>query len=154
MSIKHLVIPDVQAKPGVPLEHLSWIGRYIADKKPDVIICLGDFADMASLSSYDRGKKSFEGRRYNLDIAAADEAMKLLLRPLREYNNHQQEVKQKKYKPRMVLTLGNHEERIARACEMQPELDGLMGYHQLPYENWEVIPYLKPIDIDGVVNPP
>jgi hypothetical protein len=55
--MKHLFIPDVQAKEGVPFDHLDWIGRFIVDKKPDVIIQAGDFADMPSLSSYDRGKK-------------------------------------------------------------------------------------------------
>ena len=44
----HIVIPDVQAKPGVPLDHLTWGGNYIAEKKPDAIICIGDFADMPS----------------------------------------------------------------------------------------------------------
>lgn len=151
MPIKHLVIPDVQAQPDVPLDHLKWIGQYIVAKKPDVIICIGDFADMKSLCSYDKGKKSFEGRRYNKDIASATEAMNLLLGPMRDYNNHQISGKRKQYKPRMVLTLGNHEERIARACELQPELEGLMGYHHLPYQDWEVIDYLKPVYVDGVM---
>jgi len=106
---KHLFIADVQAKEGVPMEHLSWLGQYIVDKKPDVIVQIGDFADMPSLSSYDKGKKSFEGRRYKKDIAAAKQAMDLLLVPMRKYNKKQQENKQKQYKPRMVLTLGNHE---------------------------------------------
>ena len=60
--MKHLIIPDCQVKDGVPLEYLEWIGHYIVEKKPDVIINIGDFADMPSLSSYDVGKKSFEGR--------------------------------------------------------------------------------------------
>jgi hypothetical protein len=51
----HIVIPDVQAKPGVRLDHLDWVGNYIAEKKPDVIVCIGDFADMEALSAYDRG---------------------------------------------------------------------------------------------------
>ena len=58
----HFVLPDVQAKDGNDFNFLSCIGRYIVDKKPDVIVCLGDFADMESLSSYDVGKKSFEGQ--------------------------------------------------------------------------------------------
>ena len=57
-----MVIPDVQCKEGVDISHLEWIGKYAAEKKPDVIVCLGDFADMPSLSTYDIGKKSFEGR--------------------------------------------------------------------------------------------
>lgn len=149
---KHLFIPDVQAKEGVPMDHLEWLGQYIVDKKPDVIICAGDFADMPSLSSYDKGKKSFEGRRYKKDIAAAKQSMDLLLGPMREFNKHQNDVAHKKrYKPRLVLTLGNHEYRIARAIDCQAELEGMLGYHDLPYEDWEVIDFLKPIVIDGVL---
>ena len=43
---KHLVIPDTQVKPGQSLEHLRWAGQYAADKKPDVIIHIGDHWDM------------------------------------------------------------------------------------------------------------
>lgn len=149
--VKHLFIPDVQAKEGVPLEHLDWIGQYIIDKKPDVIVQIGDFADMPSLSSYDKGKKSFEGRRYKKDIAAARKAMDTLLGPLKEYNAKMKEQRHAQYKPRMVLTLGNHEERILRAVENQAELEDVIGYHDLPYENWEVHDYLKPVVIDGVM---
>lgn len=148
--MKHLVIPDIQAKDGVPLEHLTWIGKYIVDKKPDVIICIGDFADMPSLSSYDKGKKSFEGRRYKKDIAAARLAMDLLLAPLKAYQNMLVENHKIRYKPRMILTLGNHEERIMRAVDSQAEYDGLISYMDLPYEDWDVIDYLKPIVVDGV----
>ena len=148
---KHLFIPDVQAKEGVPLEHLEWIGKYIVDKKPDVIIQIGDFADMPSLSSYDKGKRSFEGRRYKKDILAAKKAMDTLLGPLRQYNAHRRNVKQAQYKPRMVLTLGNHEQRIERATQFQPELEGILSYEDLPYEDWEVHDFLKPVTIDGVM---
>lgn len=148
--MKHLIIPDIQAKPGVPLNHLDWIGVYIVAKKPDVIVCLGDFADMESLCSYDKGKKSFEGRRYKEDIRAAQLAMEKLLNPLKEYNHRQIINKKKQYKPRMIMTLGNHENRIERAVELQPEFDEVIGYKDLPYENWEVIDFLKPVEIDGI----
>jgi hypothetical protein len=148
--MKQLFIPDVQAKEGVPFDHLDWIGRFIVDKKPDVIIQAGDFADMPSLSSYDRGKKCFEGRRYKKDIGAAREAMDRLLAPLKEFNKRQRESKHAQYKPRMILTLGNHEERIKRAVEAQAELEGIIGYHDLPYEDWEVYDYLEPVFIDGI----
>lgn len=149
--MRHLLIPDVQAKEGVPLEHLNWIGQFIVRKKPDVIIQIGDFADMPSLSSYDKGTKDFEGRRYKKDIQSAKIAMDTLLGPIREYNRRQRESKHSLYKPRMVLTLGNHEERISRAINQQPELDGMIGYDDLPYEDWEVHDFLKPVIIDGVL---
>lgn len=147
---KHLFIPDIQAKEGVPMEHLEWIGKYIVEKKPDVIIQIGDFADMPSLSSYDKGKLQFEGRRYKKDIAASREAMDILLQPLKEYNARMRLTRHKQYKPRMVLTLGNHEERIKRAYSDASELEGLISYDDLPYEDWEVHDYLEPVFIDGV----
>ena len=131
--MKHLIIPDTQVKRGVDLSYLEWIGKYIVDKKPDVIVQIGDFADMPSLSSYDVGKKSFEGRRYKDDIEAAREAMDILLEPMREYNGKCRKDKKKQYRPRMVLTLGNHEQRIERAVEGDSKLDGTLGTDDLGY---------------------
>ena len=146
----HLVIPDVQAKYGNDFTYLKYVGQYIVDKKPDTIINIGDFSDMESLSSYDQGKKSFEGKRYVKDIEAANNAMDMLLSPLREFNAKAKKNKEKCYKPRMVLTLGNHEHRINRAVNDDPKLEGLIKIDDLPYKDWEVHPFLNPVVIDGV----
>jgi hypothetical protein len=140
---RHMVIPDTQCKPGVPLEHLSWAGQYAAEKRPEVIIFIGDHADMPSLSSYDKGKKSFEGRRYKADIEAAKRGMSLFLDPITAVEG---------YFPRLVMTLGNHENRINRAVEDEPHLDGLLSVDDLLYKEsgFEVYPYLAPVVIDGV----
>jgi hypothetical protein len=150
---KHLVLPDMQVKDNVPLEHLDWIGKYIVDKKPDVIVNIGDFADMPSLSSYDKGTKSFEGRRYKKDVEVTIQAMNRLLAPMKEYNERARKNKEKQYRPRMVLTLGNHEQRITRAVESDPKLDGTISIDDLQYKQngWEVFDFLKPVVIDGVV---
>jgi hypothetical protein len=150
MPIKHLVIPDVQAKDGIDFSYLTAIGNYIVAKKPDVIVCIGDFADMESLSSYDRGLKSFEGRSYNKDIWAAREAMDAILTPLYTEQARLVKNKEKRYNPRMVLTLGNHENRINRAINEDRKLDGLISTDALPYQDWEVIPFLEVIVIDGI----
>jgi hypothetical protein len=146
------VIPDAQVKEGVPLEHLTWAGKAIVDYKPDVVVNLGDFADMPSLSSHDiKGSKYFEGLRYKKDIESAKEAMKLLLAPLRDAQKAQKESKHKVYKPRMVLTLGNHENRIDRAVNNNPTLEGLISTKDLQYEHdWEVHGFLHPVFINGV----
>jgi len=144
-NIKHFVIPDVQAKSGNDFSYLRAAGNYIVEKKPDVIVCIGDFADMESLSTYDRGLKSFEGRSYNKDIWAAREAMDALLEPLFALWKIDTT-----YKPRMVLTLGNHENRINRAVNEDRKLDGLISTDDLPYQDWEVIPFLEVITIDGI----
>ena len=141
MSI--FVLPDVQAKANVPLDHLDWAGRYAAKHKPDAIVCIGDFADMPSLSLYDRGKKSFEGRRYKADVEATHHAMERFMSPI---------VAVKNYTPLKVLTLGNHEHRINRACEDDVKLDGTMSVDDLGYKawGWEVVPFLEVREIAGI----
>jgi hypothetical protein len=148
--LKILVLPDVQAKPGNDFSFLTSIGNYIIAKKPDVIVNIGDFADMESLSTYDRGLKAFEGRSYQKDIWAAREAMDALLTPIFEFNKRAKQNKDKQYKPRMVLTLGNHENRINRAINEDRKLDGLISTDDLPYQDWTVHPFLDVVVIEGI----
>jgi hypothetical protein len=138
----HIVIPDCQVKPGVPLDHLTWIGNYIASKRPDVVVNLGDFADMHSLSSYDIGKVEAEGARYKEDIKITHEAMRLLTAPLKKSH----------YKGDLHLTLGNHEDRISREAEDHPRLAGTLSIDDLEYERfgWRVHKFLKVVKIDSV----
>lgn len=152
MNKRILVLPDVQAKPGIDFSYLMRIGQYMVDKKPDIVVQIGDFADMESLSSYDRGKKSFEGRRYKRDIEAGHEAMSAFLTPLVDYNEKAKRNKEKLYKPRRVLTRGNHEERILRAVNDDPKLDGVLSVSDLKYDEfgWEVYPFLEVVVIEGV----
>ncbi len=147
---KIMVLPDVQAKPGIDFSYLMRIGQYMVDKKPDVVVCIGDWADLPSLSSYDKGKKSFEGRRYKKDVEASIEAMSAFLTPLVDFNYGKQP--EETYRPRMVLTLGNHENRIFRAVNDDAKLDGILSVDDLKYKEfgWEVIPFLEVIVIEGV----
>lgn len=140
------MIPDSQVRPGVRLDYLDWIGQYAAKRRPDVIVHLGDFADMHSLSSYDRGKTSFEGRRYTADIDAACEGWERLNAPI------DAEMKRSKWRPQRVILLGNHEDRITRAADDDSRVHGLISLDDLPYSasGWEVEPFLKPRFIDGV----
>jgi hypothetical protein len=149
---KHLLIPDTQVKEGAPLEHLAALGNYIVAKRPDVIIHIGDHWDMPSLSSYDRGKKAMEGRRVLADIEAGKRAMEVLLTPLWNLQAKQRANKKKVYQPRMEFCIGNHEERIARHVESNPELDGSLGYEDLCLDSfgWNVNPFLSPVTIDGI----
>lgn len=152
-GIKILVLPDVQAKPGVDFTYLARIGQYVIDKKPDVIVCIGDFADLPSLSSYDKGKKSFEGRRFSKDIEAAKDAMCAFLTPIWEYNKMRAKNRKAPYKPRMVMTLGNHEQRIDRAVDDDSKLEGLISVEKsLEYhvDGWEVHPFLEVVEIEGI----
>ena len=148
--MKIIVLPDVQARDGIDFSFLTSIGNFILKEKADCVVNIGDFADMESLSTYDRGLKSFEGKRYTKDIWAARQAMDALLTPLYEYNAKAKKNKEKQYKPRMVLTLGNHENRINRAVNEDSKLDGLISTDDLPYQDWEVFKFLDVVTIEGV----
>jgi hypothetical protein len=148
----HLIIPDTQVKPGVPTDHLGWIGQYIVDRKPDVIVHLGDHADMESLSSYDAGKASYEGRRYVADIDAANAGFSVLCEPLQAYNAQKRHDKHAQYLPARHITLGNHEHRITRAADSDPKLVGFMKLEHLEYagHGYQVHDFLQPVCIDGI----
>lgn len=149
----HIVIGDTQVKDGVPLEHLSWIGRYIVDQfagQDVAVIHVGDHWDMPSLSSYDKGKKEMEGRRYLADITAGNKGFDLLCQPLAAYNQGRR--KRRQWWPERHLTLGNHEHRIARAVEEDAQLAGAISFDDLNAAKWgwAVHPFLEPVVIDGV----
>lgn len=138
-----LVVADTQCKSEEDLEYMLWIGHYIAEKQPDVIIHIGDHYDLPSLSSYDKGKASAEGRRLAKDIEAGNIGF--------EYLNMAMQ-KHKDYNPRKIFCVGNHEHRLDRYIEDNPELIGTLGVDKLPFAKygWEVHPFLKPVEVNGI----
>jgi hypothetical protein len=148
--LKIAVISDCQVKGGVDLSYLSAIGNYIASKKPDVIVNIGDFYDFPSLSSYDKGKLSFEGRRLKDDIDTGNAAMDLLLAPIKKEQERLRVNKKKRWCPRMIFTIGNHCERLKRVAKDSPEMEGFVGYHLLNLNDWEVHDFLKPVEVNGI----
>ena len=144
-GLKIAVITDAQVKPGVPIDHLAACGRYLCEIRPDVILCIGDFADMPSLSTYEApGSLTAEGTRYAEDIAAVRAAMTAFLNPIRAV---------KGWKPKLIMLLGNHEDRITRAINSDPRrLQGVMSLKDLGYEEagWTVYPFLQPVVVGGV----
>jgi hypothetical protein len=150
--IKHMVVPDTQVKPNGSVDHLRWAGEYAAEKKPDVIIHLGDHWDMPSLSVYDVGKKSFEGRRYADDIQAGLKGMAAFLAPIRAEQQRLRINKKKRWNPKLIFIIGNHEQRIERAIESDAKLEGLIGYKDLQLDKlgWETHDFLEPVVVDGI----
>lgn len=148
----HVVIPDVQIEPEDDTEFLEWVGEHILMRRPDVIICIGDFADMKSLSSYDKGKLAADGKRYKLDIEASKSAMKRLLKAITEWNRTAAILGLPLYNPEMYYFEGNHEHRISRYVNEHPEMEGFMKFEDLEFESfgWKVIRFLQVGVIDGI----
>ena len=136
MSNTHLIIPDPHAHPDFHNERASWLAKLIMDIQPNIVINLGDQAEMSSLSSFEQGKASFVGRTYQRDIEASLDFQERLWSPVR---------KRKKRLPRRVFLIGNHERRIWRALDSQPNLEGTISYNDLDLESC----YDEIIDYDG-----
>lgn len=150
---EHFVIPDTQVSPKHDaMDHLTAAGNYIIERKPDRIIHLGDHWDMHSLSSYDRGTKSAEGARVHDDIEIGIAGMEALMAPINHYNAMRRKHKMKLYKPDFHFLLGNHEERIMRHVNSNPELSGFLSYDDLEIEamGWQRHDFLKVVTLDGV----
>lgn len=141
---RHFILPDRQAKPGVPLDHNRWLGRAIAEYRPDVLIDLGDNADFPSVSTHSPvGSLDKEGARLQRDIEAAQEADALLFEGMG------------KWRPkRMVRLRGNHEDRLDRYLRLNPVLEGIIGLHLLADDDWEIVPFSNGapgvIVVDGI----
>ena len=146
-----LVVPDVHSKPDVSNERMVWLGNLILDLVPDYVVQIGDFADMPSLCSYDKGKRSFEGRRYVNDVKSVVNAQELLFDTIANYNRTKSS-EEEKVNPEWILTLGNHEERINRATNEDSMLDGVLSIDDLSFQDfgWQVVPFLDVIEIEGV----
>lgn len=144
---KILVIPDAHARPDMNNSRFDALGDFIVDKRPDVVISIGDWADMASLCSYDKGTAHAEGRRYQEDIVASQDA---LARTMSRVNAGYRKSRQRK--PEFHITLGNHEHRIVRAANESPELSGKLSLSDLRFEEagWKVHPFLKPLNVAGI----
>lgn len=140
---RFIVIPDTQCKPGVSLDHLTWLGRYIADQKPEAVIHLGDHWDFPSLSEHDDDKPLLtEGQDTQVDIEAGNEGMRLLSAPFA------------RHKCRRIILRGNHENRMDRAREKTPrKLRSLFNEALFSdrAHGWEPVPFLKPIQLDGIL---
>ena len=114
------------------------------------MIDMGDWHDMESLCSYDRGKGDFGQRRYKEDVEVGLEARDAFCHELDRWNNARRDPGNK-IDPRLVGLLGNHEDRINRALADEPQLEGVIGTDDLKHPRWEQIPYRQPEVIDGVV---
>ena len=152
MSSNILVIGDIQASPERPTKHLTALGNWIVEHKPDVLVNIGDTYDMPSLSSYDSGaKKAADKRCVWSDLEAGNTALNALCKPLRELQKRQKRNKKRPWKPRMVFTTGNHEHRINRFIDDNPEFDTLLNAHTLLLNEWEVYSFLQPVNIEGIL---
>jgi hypothetical protein len=146
-----LVIPDAQIRADIDLSYIYAIGRYIGHKRPKKIVCLGDWVDLPSLSSYDKGQKSAECLRYMNDVESSITAMKILFDGIRD-GLAEDGINIKDYAPEKWMLLGNHEDRADRAARIDPAMFGTISSKDLKFDafGWGIVPFLEVAVIDGI----
>lgn len=159
-----LVIPDAHIRSGDRLDRVHALGRLILARRPDVVVCLGDWWDMPSLASHreasplgtgDQPTKR-EGLRVVADIMAGAAAMDAMLHDLVRFNEARRRTghHHRQYRPRLVMIEGNHEERLRRISRLHPELRGFIDDDAIAGacvdRGWEWHPFLRPVEIAGI----
>jgi predicted phosphodiesterase len=136
-----LVIGDAHVAPGQNLRRFKALGNYIKAEKPDVIVEIGDFLTLDSLSDWDRNKRlKMEGRRYEKEIIAGNRALDLLESDALD--------RAKKYKVK-----GNHENRLDRYLDHDPTFAGQVGIEKdllLKERGYSVVEYRDHVDVNGI----
>lgn len=140
------MIPDCQIRPGVPVDHLRWIGKAIVEYKPDVVVCIGDFWDFPSLNSHEgAGSAPMEGRRFKDDLDAGNEGFRILCEPM------ERELRRSRaWKPRRIFLDGNHEDRADRTSIADPKYIGLVSSDSCDRRGWERHRFLERVWVDGI----
>lgn len=141
MPRRHLIIPDTQVRPDIDTRHIDWAAAAIVDYRPDVVVVMGDWWDMPSLSSHNPpGSSEAEGKRIRKDIDAGNEAFARLVAPMRRA----------RMKPECHFLMGNHEHRITRTLDVEPRLAGVISLGMLETQGFQRHPFLKIVTIDGI----
>jgi hypothetical protein len=150
---KHLVVGDYHTYDGDNLRRFTALGNLIVAEQPDAIIFMGDQADMASLCSYDKGRKDMVFKNVKKDIEAMHIAEKEIFKPLLSMNKSLAIKKRKQYTPLVVKVLGNHEYRVQRLLDYHPEWEGSVSMDSFATRlniNEIVVPFKEYINVDDI----
>ena len=147
-----MVFTCAHSDPSVPNDRFDWLGEFLYDLRPDMVVDLGDFADMRSLNTYDtRYPQQIVTQSYERDIEHSNEAQDRIRRKFRLM---------KRKRPFFVGFEGNHENRIKKAIGHDPRLEGKnkgISFSHLEADHWydeyheydNSAPAL--VDYDGVI---
>lgn len=148
---RHMLIPDTQIKPGVPLEHIQWAAQAIVDYRPDVLVVIGDWWDLASLSKHEEpGSIVMEGARLKADIEVGNEAFEVLTAPMEKEEARLARRRQRRWRIEKHFTMGNHEHRLTRTVASDPKFDGMFTLDDLKTPGFTRHSFLEIVDIDGI----
>ena len=137
-----LYFTDAHDRVDLPQDRFAWLGKLIADEEPDLVVCGGDLADFDSVNTHARNE-TYEGKlkpAFAKDLASLNNALTLIK------SGHSLKIP-------FHITLGNHEHRIKRFENANPEMFGILDYafrDILTEHGWRITNFKHYLNIDGV----
>lgn len=138
-----LAIGDSHWKPGQPVDHMRWIGRHVAETRPDNVVHIGDAFDFESCEFHSAPGSAANAHRpcFQDDIAAGEDALE----------PYHQEIGVGEIPH--DIAYGNHEYRVERLEELAPNLAGTLTTQRDQFfarYRWKVTPYRHWLFLEGV----
>lgn len=129
--LKILVVGDCHVEVGESIERFRCLGKFLEERKPDIVVLIGDFLTLDCLSSWNENKRlTMEGQRYSKEMALGRKALTYLFEEVGKYNQRQKKNRKPKYHPRFIYIEGNHEQRLRRYVDQHPELEGMLDVYK------------------------
>lgn len=152
------MIPDAHVTPNTNLRRFTWLANLIEDRRPDLIVQLGDFATMESLSHWDQNKRLLiEGRRIKEDLEEARMAWDTVEAVITRIQYLQRRQKTKLYQPELIWFEGNHEDWLRQWTERNPEMEGMidlqteLGITTRLYSKFDWVPWKESRVDEGIL---
>jgi len=113
-----IVLPDLHV-PYQDDKTLKAVEKYMTDNTWDYYILLGDFMDLDCISSHNKNNlRQVEGKRIWEDYRIGNSIL----------DRHQKIIKKKNPKAKFIYIEGNHEYRIERYIDANPQLEGMVEF--------------------------
>lgn len=138
--MKILVIADTHISPKNVEDSVElWyrLGEYCVRTKPDMLIHLGDVGDFNSQAWLIKNRGTYT---LTEEMDCVCNCLDALAGPIEVFNLKQRVNHHTLYRPKMILTLGNHD--VRNDITAVSEVFESMG--------WQAVDYLKPVQVDGI----
>jgi predicted phosphodiesterase len=141
--VRVVVIADTHDNPALEQDRFDHMGKFIADTAPDFVVHAGDWADFEFASRFEDWS-SIHGRDrspFKDEMDSLRSAIERLQTPLAHMS----------CPPKLITTLGNHDERVWLFENTHPECEGMMWSEFMSaLSDWEVYPYRQYAFIEHV----
>jgi hypothetical protein len=138
-----VAIGDLHLKPGMEVDHFRWIGRYVAEARPDNVLQIGDFFDFESCEMHSAAGSASQMQRpaFLDEMGAGEDALEA----------YHAEVGLGDFPHDVVY--GNHEHRVERLEELAPNIAGTLTLQRdqlFARYRWKTTPYRHWLFFEGV----